>query len=140
MPRIVHGKTTRSPAFSLIEVLLSMFLILALVTILFAASGTYRHSRNSQLQTIATKIASREIENLRKTAFASLPGTGAITGDPDLPNLPSGTAERTVANYPPNCSPTCSPDIKQITVTVNWTEGGVARTISQDTIISKNGL
>lgn len=131
--------TTRSPAFSLVEVILSMFIILALVSILFAASGTYRHSRNSQLQTIATKIASRKIELLRKTDYATLPGSGSFS-DSDLVKLPSSTANLTVANYPPNCSPSCSADIKQMTVTVNWTENGKARTISQNTIISKNGL
>lgn len=147
---MVHGKIktvnrqrtkNNLPGFSLIEVVLSMFVILALISILFAASGTYRHSRNSQLQTIATKIASRKIEILRKTDYTAIPDLGTSSfSDSDLAKLPASTANLTVADYPPSCSPTCSSDIKQITVTVNWTEGGVVKTISEDTIISKNGL
>src|SRR3990167_11395202 len=65
--------TTNSPGFSYIEILLSLFLIIALIAILLTTSTTYIHSRRTNLQTIATKMASCEIERLRKLAFASLP-------------------------------------------------------------------
>src|SRR3989344_4945686 len=61
------------PGFSYVEILLSMFLILALVAILLTTSTVYIHSRRTNLQTIATKMASCEIERLRKLPFSQLP-------------------------------------------------------------------
>ena len=119
--------------FSLIEIVLALFLVMALLSILFTSTGTYIHSRNSNLQSIAAKIASREIENLRNTDFGSLPGTSSFS-DSDLTKLPSGTTNRTVSNYQSDV------DIKQITVIIGWTEKGVAKQLVMDTLISRNGL
>ena len=142
MPRaslIVSCRRLR-PGFSYVEILLSLSLILALVAILLTTSATYIHSRRTNLQTIATKMASCEIERLRKLAFASLPanGTGAIDASctANLSKLPAGTTTRLVADFG---SP-ANPKIKQITVAVNWTEKGNAQQIKLETLISENGL
>ena len=128
------------PGFSYVEILLSMFLILALVAILLTTSTVYIHSRRTNLQTIATKMASCEIERLRKLAFTSLPPVGSDNIDAscttDLPKLPAGTTLRLVAGYG---SP-ANPKIKQITVAVSWTEKGNAQQIKLETLISENGL
>src|SRR3989344_1306041 len=126
------------PGFSYVEILLSMFLILALIAILLTTSTVYIHSRRTNLQTIATKMASCEIERLRKLAFLSLPGNGAIDVScaSDLSKLPAGTSTRLVANFG---SP-ANPKIKQITVAVSWTEKGNAQQIKLETLISENGL
>ena len=124
--------------FSYVEILLSMFLILALVAILLTTTTTYIHSRRTNLQTIATKMASCEIERLRKLAFSSFPGNGSFDASctTDLSKLPAGTTLRLVADFgsPPN------PKIKQITVAVSWTEKGNAQQIKLETLISENGL
>jgi len=124
--------------FSYVEILLSMFLILALVAILLTTTTTYIHSRRTNLQTIATKMASCEIERLRKLGFAQLPTDGSIDASctTDLSKLPAGTTTRLVADFgsPPN------PKIKQITVAVSWTEKGNAQQIKLETLISENGL
>src|SRR3989338_11371906 len=64
---------TNYPGFSYVEILLSLFLIIALIAILLTTSTVYIHSRRTNLQTIATKMASCEIERLRKLAFSQLP-------------------------------------------------------------------
>ncbi len=119
--------------FSLIEIVLTIFLVLALLSILFTASSTVIHSRNSSLQNTAAKIATREIENLRNTAYVSLPSSGSIS-DPDLQKLPSGSATRTISDYQ------SSTKIKQVTITVNWKEKEVPRQLVMETLISENGL
>ena len=119
--------------FTLIEILLYLLLVLAMVTILFSASGTYITSRRSNLQSVAAKIASRDIETLRKSDFASLPGTGSFS-DPDLSKLPSSTANRTITDYEGDS------DIKKVEILIAWTEKGVAQQLKMDTLISKNGL
>lgn len=120
-------------AFTLIEVLLSMFFLIAMVTILLSASGTLLHTRTSNLQTIATKIATKQIENLRNTAYASLPGSGTFA-DSDLSQLPQGTATRTIANYQ------SSADIKDVLVIISYIENGSPRNVNLETLIYKNGL
>ena len=125
------------PGFSYVEILLSMFLILALVAILLTTSTVYIHSRRTNLQTIATKMASCEIERLRKLAFSQLPtvdGQFDASCTADLPKLPAGTTLRLVADFGSN------PKIKQITTAVSWTEKGSSQQIKLETLISENGL
>lgn len=123
------------PGISLIETLLFVLIVLAITTILLTTAGSFSKTLGVSLNTRAAKIASREIETLRNTPFASLPGSGAIT-DPELAKLPSGTATRTVVDYgsPPD------PDIKLVTVTINWTESGGTKNVVFDTLIYKYGL
>lgn len=119
--------------FTLIEIALSLLFILALVTILLTASGTFRTTRKGNLQGIATKIASRQIESLRNTAFASLPVSGNFS-DPDLSKLPNSSASQTLDDYE------ASTKIKLVKIQVNWTESGATQNIKLETLISENGL
>src|SRR3989344_7352490 len=121
-PFTIHLKQ----GFTLIEILLTLLIILAMVSILFSASGTFVSSRNVNLQGIATKIASREIENLRNMQYSSLPPTDSIS-DPDLSKLPAATATRTVADYDG------SSKIKQVTININWIENGASKQIKLET-------
>lgn len=125
--------------FTLIEVVLAIFVILAIVTILLIASGSYTTSRGSNLQGIAAKIASRQMENLRNTDFASLPSTcispaGCTFADTDLSRLTSGSAKQTIDPYQ------SSADMKLITIQVNWTVSGAAKQSKIETLIYKNGI
>lgn len=122
-----------APGFSLVEVLISMFIIVILGFLLLTASGTLAQTYSSNLQTIASKAASKEIETLRETPFASLPSSGAIV-DPNLSKLPAGAATRTVTTYQSD------PTIKQINVTVTWTFNGSARQLQMATLIYQNGI
>ena len=136
--KVVRCRRLR-PGFSYVEILLSMFLILALVAILLTTSTVYIHSRRTNLQTIATKMASCEIERLRKLNFTSvnsLPPSDTFDASctNDLPKLPAGTTVRLVADFSSN------PKIKQITTAVSWTEKGLAQQIKLETLISENGL
>jgi len=98
-------------------------------------------SRRSNLQSIAAKIASCEIEQLRNASFSSISiGTNIDLTAPcnqDVSRLPTPkSAKRTVANYG---SP-ADPKIKQVTIQVNWTDSGVPKELKMDTLISENGL
>jgi type II secretory pathway pseudopilin PulG len=130
---------TLKPAFTLVEILLFVVIVLVLITILLTTSGNVFRTRSVYLESVATTIASCEIEGLRKTAFASLPGSGSITSpDPcaqDLSKLPSGSsATRTVSNF------NADADNKDIIISVNWTENGVTHNVKLDTLISKYGI
>jgi len=147
--KFIHNtKHSRAPGFSLIEILIALFVIVALVTILFSSSGTLFATRDSKLQTVAAKIASKEVENLRNIAFASLPAQGTeqpcTTSDTDLDKLkgnsPSGHGEchLDVVNYDDPDDPT---QIKQVTVKIDWrTDNGANQNLKMDTLIYKDGL
>ena len=139
--------------FSLVEVLLAVFLIIALTTILFATSGTLFTTRRSRLQSQAAKIASKEIEYLRNIPFASLPGNATNTacvygGDSvdvtaDLQKLKSASCNRQTTNYDGKADPPTTPstEIKLITITITWRgDKGESQTLNMDTLIYKNGL
>ncbi len=129
--------------FCLIKVLLAVFLIVGLATTLFPSSDTLFTTSTAWLQTIAAKAASKDIENMRNTAYANLPATTVGSCQSPLPSdiqtdiskLKNGCLKRTVTQY------SGSPDIKQITVQINWnSDKGAAESISLDTLIYKSGL
>ncbi len=122
----------KRPGFTLIEVLLSSFFFIALITILLSSSGTLLNTRKTNLETVAAKIASKQIEDLRNMAYTSV-ASGPIT-DTDLSKLPQGAANKTVTNYQ------SSADIKDVLITVTWTENSAAKQLKMETLIYKNGL
>ncbi|EKD62558.1 MAG: hypothetical protein ACD_52C00128G0001, partial [uncultured bacterium] len=81
-----------------------------------------------------SKIATKQIENLRNTDFASLPGSGNFA-DSDLSQLPQGTATRTITDYQPP-----STEIKDVLITVAWVENDAPKQVQMETLIYKNGL
>jgi len=119
--------------FTLIEVLLSSFFFIALVTILLSSSGALLNTRKTNLETVAAKVASKQIENLRNTTYASLPSSGSFA-DAELSKLPQGAATRTLTSYQ------SSTDIKDVLITVSWIEKGVLKQLKMETLIYKNGL
>lgn len=122
-----------SQGFTLLETVISLFLIIAIITILLTSSSVQLASRGSNLQGTAVKIASRQIETLRNTDFSLLPASGAFT-DPDLAKLPQGSAQTTIGDYRED------PDIKQVTIQVTWVVGGAPKETKLETLIYKNGL
>ena len=127
----------RQKGFSLVEVLIFLLVIMALVTILLSSAGVLSKFRGVYLDTIATRIASCEIEEMRKVAFSSLPVTGTINNpcNEDLAKLPQPrSAVRTVTDYLGDTK------IKQVNIQVIWTEKSVQKDYTVDTLITEYGL
>jgi hypothetical protein len=100
---------------------------------LLTTSGTISLRHSSNLQGVATRIASKEIEHLRDLDFANLPASGSFT-DPDMAKLPAGSAIRTVSNYQ------SSAQIKQVNITVSWQINGANRDVKMETLIYQYGI
>lgn len=138
----LRSQNRKSFGFSLIEILLSLFFIAALVTILLTTTGSFLTRRQSNLQSLASKIASKEIERLRSVNFINIQNgtennlTCNTTQDPDLSKLPGGCMDRLISDYdPPNQK------IYSIRVTVKWNnENDKQQNVSMDTLIYKYGL
>lgn len=123
----------KAKGFTLVEVLLTLVFSTTLAILLLTAASTLIQTHRSNLQTIAARIATKEIETLRNTSFASLPSSGSIS-DSDLAKLPSGTGTRTMANYQ------SSADIKQATVSVYWVQNGLSQSLNLSTLIYRFGI
>ena len=126
-------KSYKLQAFSLIEVLIGLGIVLITLTILGVVINTVPLTKNARYQSTAYHIAAKEVEILRNTSFASLPGSGSFSGT-GLSSLPSGSGSLTVVNYQ------SSTDIKQITVTVSWNDRGTTRSVTLETLIGSGGL
>lgn len=119
--------------FSLVELLIALFLITITVFIFLKATDTLGRIAKTNHQTTAFHIASRKIESLRGGSFLSIPASGTF-GDSQLSKLPQGSAYLTVSDYGG------SNKIKQIESKVTWYEQSVAKEIKLTTLISENGL
>ena len=142
-PFTIHWRRRR-PGFSLVEILLTLFFAAVLITILLTSTTTLTTGRRSNLQAIATKIATRDIETLRQTDFNSLPSDTGSTCLQDyaaeLAKLPNSCHTRQVVNFQSD------PDIKQFTITLTWHDSGQNQCelsickVQMNALIYKNGL
>jgi prepilin-type N-terminal cleavage/methylation domain-containing protein len=118
--------------FTLIEVLVSLFVI-GIVTVLSGALlSAAPVSHHARYENLALTITKNKIESLRGRGYAMLPASGSFS-DPALSALPSGTGTLAVSAF--------NPDTKQATVTVTWGEPGTtaSSSVSLTTLITANG-
>lgn len=133
MKQILQKIKSNQKGFSLIEVIISIFIIGVVLVIYVVSSNSIVLNRNSKRQELALRIASSKIEELRNTAYASLPSTGSFSHSL-LTNLPSGAANLTVSSY--------NATTKQVVVTVTWAEPNNPNTrqVELTTLINQGGL
>jgi len=124
------ARCLRQGGFSLIEVVISIFIV---GTIVFMSNAILLGApliQSAKNQDIALKIAVNEIEGLRALGYSSVPVSGPFS-DTLLVSLPSGSANITVSDF--------NADTKKIEATVSWTERGVPESVSLSTLITKIG-
>lgn len=123
--------------FSLVEVLVFLFLVSVMATTLLASAGNYAKTRGVNSEGIAAKIASCDIEQLRNTNFSSLSNGTVDVPSPcnqDLSKLTQASAQRTITSYQSD------PAIKQVIVSVDWTQSAIAQNVKLETLIGEYGL
>ena len=119
-----------SRGFTIMEVLVSIFVLASTLAIYTTASMTTRVTRHAKYQDAALRIAESEIENLRSLSFGSLPASGPIVST-ELDALPGGTGTRTITEY--------NTETKQANVNISWQEANMPRSIELDTLITETG-
>lgn len=117
---------------SLIEVIISMAMIVVLLVLYTSAINTVAQTRKLRYENLAYHVASKKMEELRATPFASLSASGSIS-DAMLSQMPSGTGNFTTANYAPYSG------MKEIMVTVTWNDG-VAKSVVLRTLAGSGGI
>lgn len=122
----------KQSGMSLVEVIVSMFLIIILFSLLIVEFGTLSISKKQKYENIAYHVANKQMEDLRLTPITSLPSSGTIS-DSLLQQIPSGTGNFTVSNYSGYSG------LKELVVTVTWNDGGYGSVILK-TLAGSGGL
>ena len=117
---------------SLIEVVISMFMIAVLFVFYTAALNTVALSKKLRFENLAYHVANKQMEVLRDTAFSSLPSSGTIS-DSQLSQIPSGAGSYTISSYPGYGG------MKEIVVTVIWNDG-IAKSVVLRTLAGSGGI
>jgi Tfp pilus assembly protein PilV len=107
-----NKKNTQS-GYSLIEVVISLFMITVIVVLYASALNMVAISRRLRYENIAYHIATKQMETLRDITHDSLPTSGTIS-DPLLSQIPSGAGSFTVSDYAGYSN------MKEMSVTVTW--------------------
>ncbi len=122
-------KFTQS-GFTLVEVLVTIFIVGALIALLSATISLTSLIRDSKYSDIALRIATHKLENERARGYAST--TPGAFSDSLLSLLPGGTATSSVTNF--------NAKTKHVTVTVTWIGAGSStRSQSLNTLITEVG-
>lgn len=101
---------------SLIEIIISMFLLMVLFVLYISAQNTVVSTRKLRYENIAYHAANKKMEELRGTPLEFLSASGAIS-DPMLSQIPSGGGNFVVADH------IGFSGLKELTVTVTWYDG-----------------
>lgn len=119
--------------FSLIEVIISIFIVSVALILFQAIARSSVLVRTSKDQGIALAIARNELEALRAKGYAALPGSGSFSSSL-LSALP-GAATATLTVSAVNAK------TKQVSASVVWSEPGAAAssTVSLSTLITETG-
>lgn len=122
-----------SRGFTLVEVIISVFMLGVMLIMLQAVLHSATLIRISKNQGIALSIAKNELEYARSLGYASLP-TYTTFRNTLMSTLPqAATTTFTVSIY--------NPKAKQITVSVIWLDPGstASSTITLSTIVAQTG-
>lgn len=122
-----------SRGFSLIEVVISLFIVGVMLVLLQSVIVSGILVRVSKNQGIALSIARSEIEMLRANGYEALPANGPFLNSL-LDTLPrAATTTLTVSTY--------NAKTKQVSVDVVWRDAGSAAssTVSLQTLITQTG-
>ncbi len=119
--------------FTLIEVLVTVFLIGVSLVLYEATSKTVVTNRMNRYRESALRIADKKMQSLRTTSFASLPSTGSFT-DSQMSEIPNGAGNITVTDL--------NSKTKDVKVTVTYLNQQTNQTQSVDleTYITQGGI
>jgi len=122
--------------FSLVEFMIAISILgIGLLALAGLQSTAIRGNRTSKDVTSAILLAEKKMEELKNTSFTALAnGTFNDSNNPLTSTGGTGgifTRSWTISTY------SGSTYMKQITITITWTEGGLSKSASLDTVISR---
>ena len=125
-------KINSNSGFTLLEVIVTLFIIGLVLVLYQAALGKVKLIQYAKNQEIALRVANNKIEELRAGGYDALPASDSFS-DSQLNTLSDCTATMTIANL--------NATTKRIVITIEWREpaGASLKNISLTTLITKTG-
>ncbi len=124
---------------SLVELVLVIAAVGFLILLIANLPSSLASISRSQHQSLATEIANRQIETLRKQGYANLAnGTTSIV-DSSLSQIPFATGSYQISD----CSISLCPNLEQtkvLDVTIFWNEAGQSKKVRLTTLTSNGGI
>ena len=132
LPEHFSTKCFGREGFSLIEVIVSIFVLSVMLLLLQAVLRSGALVTSTRNQDAALTIARNEIEKLRAGGYSAIPSSGPFSNDL-ITTLPSGSAALVVGTF--------NEKTKQITATVSWQENNrpSSSSVSISTLITEIG-
>lgn len=126
--KISREKTTSKIGFSLLEVMLVLFIISVGFIFYLSLSQIAVLIGNVDHKTIAHQVASKKIESIKALTPQDWPQNGAFP-DSLLNSLPQGQANLMISNFDPQGK------LKKIQINVLWNERGAQKQYTLETLI-----
>ena len=120
---------SQAPGFSLIEVVVSIFLVSALSIILVGSTNSLHTRKRTELTAIDNKAALKEIERVRNLEYSSITTALSLPCDTEFNNqLPGCRIDRQVTNNFNN-----DLNLKQVLITLYFNYRGVPKFVVLET-------
>lgn len=119
--------------FGIMEVVVTLFIIGTTLLLFAIVSNAIVLNKYNRYKEIALRIAEHELQELRTTPYANLPGSGSLTNS-QLSSIPQGTASLVISEI--------STGLTEATVTVSWRNPSATGTqqVNLATYIWQTGL
>lgn len=124
---------------SLIESLLVIVVVFSIVFLLASLPNALNLINKSKHLSLATKIASKQIEDKRDIKYRDLINGTSTIEDPRLRELPEGLGTIEIGPCEPAIC-TNEEQVKQVNIQVSWQDSSKTQTVTLETLISKGGL
>jgi len=124
---------------SLIELILATAGIGFLVMLIANLPPSFNLISRSKHEGVAREIISKSIEDLRASGYANLANGQTNITDSRINLMPGGYGSIVIEDCPTSiCSQ--GESTKQITITLNWLDGGKKQSTTAKTLLSEGGL
>lgn len=125
--------------FSLVEIIIGIFIVGLIVIVIGNLPNAINLVTSSQYDSIVREVAAKKMEDVRLTGYDSLVNGTTPINDSRLGSF-SGASGFTVVS---NCQPSvCGANqlVKEVKITISWSEKGEPKTYQLVTLVGKDGL
>ena len=140
-------KLSTRAAFTLLEVLIAMFVVGTVLVSLYAGmSGGFAVTQASRENLRATQVMVEKLETIRLYTFDQIAVANFIPSTFVSPYYSYGTNQSSLSYTGKVTISACpfnalySGDLKQVDIQIKWISGGVQRTRQMNTLVARNGL
>lgn len=129
----------KSKGFSLIEVVIVVFLTGVIVLVIANIPQAIRLVTSSQAESKVREVVAKKVEDIRLSGYDNLVNGTTSLDDPRLNDLPGLLASTVISDCPAEVC-TGGELAKKVSITVSWQENNEPKTYQVNTLVSKGGL